>query len=111
MALISDLWNRAVPGASDQYGASTPVLYALGTDAEPFAKRSYTTVLTAIIRWPGDVPGSGPLRVSLVLAWAPKASSEADLDFLLKAHFGGEEWLERSPVTVEMMPVWERFVP
>jgi hypothetical protein len=110
MAVISELWNQAVPGASDKYGPSSPVLYAVGADSPSGAKRSYTTVITAIIQRPSDFPGTEPLRVSLVLTWDP-ATNGFLLVYLLRAFHQGDEWLDRAPVTMERMPVWERYTP
>ena len=111
MAMISQLWTEAVPGASDKYGPSTPTLYAVGTEATSGGPSAYTTVLTALIERPADFPGSGPLRVSLVPTWVPEGPNDFGLVFLLKAFHQGEEWLERTPSTMQRMPVWERFQP
>lgn len=110
MAMISRLWDEAVVGASDKYGSSTPTVYAIGTNAGGGAFRSYTTVLTAMIQRPANLAGSGPLRIALVLTWAPQVDGFR-LIFLVNAFVQGEEWLDRAPATMGRMPVWERFQP
>ena len=112
MNMISRLWNEAVPGASDAYGPSPPVVYAIGTDADNSAKRSYTTVLTAMIQRPHDIAGSGPLRISLIMTWVGQNQpDDFQLVFLVNAFVQGEEWLDRAPASIGRMPVWERFQP
>ena len=110
MGMISRMWQEVVPNASDRYGPSAPSVYAIGTDADVSAKRGYTTALTAMIQRPVNVPGSGPLRIALVLTWVPDVNG-FQLILLVNAFVQAEEWLDRAPATMGRMPVWERFQP
>jgi hypothetical protein len=108
MEMISRLWREVAVGASDKYGPSNPTVYAIGADTASLG--SYATVLTAMIQRPVNVAGSGPLRIALVLAWAGQVDGFR-LSLLVNAFVQGEEWLDRAPVTIDRIPVWERFQP
>lgn len=112
MQLISDMWEEAVPGASDQYGRSEPRVYLIAVDLIDGVStlRGYLTVITAIVERPADVTGSGPLRVALILSWGPRNGGEFGLGFIRKVFADAEPHLEYVSAPGDRL-IWRRYLP
>jgi hypothetical protein len=106
---LERIWADAAPGLTDKYGDSAAQLYAIGTGPSADSS-SFTSVFTAIVCRPPSFPGPGPVRAVFVLTWIQEGNDFAWAG-LLTAYVLGEEFLDRSPVTIGWMPVWERFGP
>ncbi|MBI4571675.1 MAG: hypothetical protein HY723_06955 [Chloroflexi bacterium] len=85
VAAIASLWERELPGESDDFGGGATQVYALALLDD--ASEAGWTILTAIIERPPDFGEGDPIRVARVLLW----------------QYDGERWRLRSLLVASVL--------
>lgn len=104
LAQLGEIFGDAMPAESDEFGDSTPRIYAYDITGDRF-----TAIMTAIVPRPESFAGSGPLRMSVGLDWV-FVDGEWQLDFVLYAYVLAEELLTGDNPDL-IYPNWQRFEP
>ena len=106
---LARLWTQNTAPAADAYGTAAARVHAIGTSSSDEGER-YTAIATAMIERPSNFAGAGPLRVAMLLVWAPEGN-DFRFEFLLSAFVLAEDFLDPSSEGRGWTPVWERFQP
>jgi hypothetical protein len=107
--LIQSLWTTSLSEASDGFGDGKAHVYALGANPRD-GYDAELAVITAIIKRPAGMEGTGPLRVAVVTHWRYEQDDWRMFEAMQSVEFT-EDLLEPTENGRQYINDWEQYQP